>query len=191
MGINSAGKAFVIIGPSGSGKSTLVQKIKQNISSLGWSISYTTRKKRTGEIDGQDYFFVTREEFLKKRDRGELIEWAEVHGNLYGTSRDFVKSRIEAGELLLLDIDIQGADSLQKTLPSQIVTIFIAPPSPEELEKRLRKRETDGEEAIQMRMRNAKAEIAKKNDYTHLVVNDDPDRAYQELCSIITEHLPR
>ena len=190
MGINGRGKAFVIIGPSGSGKSTLVQKIKQNIVALGWSVSYTTRKKRTGEIDGQDYFFVTQDEFLKKRDRGELIEWAEVHGNFYGTSLDFIKSRIKVGHFLLLDIDIQGADSLRKTLPSQTITIFIAPPSLEELEKRLRKRKTEDEKTIRTRLGNAQKELSKQNDYDHLIVNHEPEQSYQEICSIILKHIP-
>ena len=189
MKTSNRAKAFVIIGPSGSGKSTLVRKIKKQINSLNWSVSYTTRKKRTGEIHGQDYFFVTRQEFLKKRDEGELIEWAEVHGNLYGTSGEFIKSRIDSGDSLLLDIDIQGADSLRKSLPSRTVTIFVIPPSPEELEKRLRRRKTDDEQTIRIRLDNAHKEMVKRNDYDHLVVNDNPEHSSREICDIIMGHI--
>ena len=190
MDNNNRGKIFVIVGPSGSGKSTLVQKIKQRIEALNWSVSYTTRKKRPGEIDGQDYFFVTRKEFLEKKDRGDLIEWALVHGNLYGTSQSFIKSQIDIGRLLLLDIDIQGADSVKKTLPSQTVAIFVAPPSLEELEQRLRKRKTDDEATIRTRLHNAQKEMARKNDYDHLIVNKDSEQSYQELCNIILQYIP-
>ena len=185
------GKAFVIVGPSGSGKSTLVQKVKQSIGTLRWSISYTTRKRRPGEVDGKDYFFVTQKEFLQKKERGDLIEWALVHGNFYGTSRPFIKSQIDTGRFLLLDIDIQGADSLKKTLPTQTVTIFIAPPSLEELEQRLRKRKTDEETTIITRLHNARKEMVKKNDYDHLIVNDNPIQSGQELCDIIMQYIPQ
>ena len=189
MNIDTQGKAFVIVGPSGSGKSTLIQKIKRNIPSLGWSVSYTTRKMRTGEIHGEDYLFLTPQEFRQKREQGELIEWAEVHGNLYGTSHSTVKSQIDAGDFLLLDIDIQGADSLKKKLPSQTVTIFLAPPSLEELETRLRKRKTDDEQTIQTRLGNARKEMIKKDDYDHLVINDDPEQSYRNLYDIITGYM--
>ena len=191
MDTNNRGKMFVIVGPSGSGKSTLVQKIKQRISVLRWSISYTTRPKRLGEIDGQDYFFVTEKEFLQKKAQGDLIEWARVHGNLYGTSYSFVKSQIDKGRLLLLDIDIQGADALKKSLPGQTVAIFIAPPSLKELEQRLRKRQTDDEQTIQTRLHNAQKEINKKNDYDHLIVNKESEQSYQELCDIILGYIPQ
>ena len=191
MNTTNKGKAFVIVGPSGSGKSTLIQKIKKNIDSLQWSVSYTTRKKRTGEIDGKDYFFVTEKEFLQKRIQGELIEWAEVHGNLYGTSYNFIKTQIDTGNFLLLDIDIQGADSLTKLLPEQTVTIFIAPPSLKELEIRLRKRNTDDEQTIQTRLHNARLEMTKQNDYNHLVNNDNPEQSCLELCNIITGYMKK
>ena len=188
---DNKGKAFVIIGPSGSGKSTLVQKIKENIDSLQWSVSYTTREKRAGEIDGKDYFFVTEKEFLQKRAQGEFLEWAEVHGNLYGTSRDFIKTQINTGNFILLDIDIQGADCLIKLLPKQTITIFIAPPTLQELEKRLRKRKTDDEQTIQTRLNNARIEMTKKNDYNHIVINDNPEQSHRKLYNIIAGYLQK
>ena len=189
MDIDTKGKIFVIVGPSGSGKSTLIQKIKQNIPSLCWSVSCTTRKMRTGEINGVDYFFLTQEEFQQKKELGELIEWAKVHDNFYGTLHSTIQSQTDAGHFLLLDIDIQGADSLRKKLPSQTVIIFLAPPSLSELEKRLRKRKTDDEENIQTRLRNARREMSKKNDYDHFVINDDPQRSYHKLHDIITGYM--
>ncbi|HLE12622.1 MAG: guanylate kinase [Bdellovibrionales bacterium RIFOXYD12_FULL_39_22] len=181
------GKIVVIVAPSGAGKSTLIKKIKAEFFELVESISYTTRPKRPGDENGVQYFFIDVETFKKMIADNELLEWAQVHANYYGTSKKFVEGKLAQGASLIFDIDVQGADSFKKYFGPLAQTIFIAPPSLEALEKRLRMRNTDSEEVIALRVKNAAKELLRKNDFDYCVVNDDLERAFIELKNIITK----
>lgn len=174
------GQLIVITGPSGVGKGTLVRSLLEKNPQLHLSISVTTRSHRPGEIDGKDYFFVTRHRFQQMVEQGELLEWAEFAGNCYGTPRLAVESKINQGENVLLEIELQGARQISQTFP-QAVRIFILPPSMEELENRLRNRAQDSEEAIARRLDRATAEIAAAGEFNHTVINDNLDQALAEL----------
>ncbi|MDC1175643.1 guanylate kinase [Bacteriovoracaceae bacterium] len=175
------GKIIIIVAPSGSGKSTLIKRLKEEFRQLHWSVSFTTRKQREGEVDGKHYFFISEEEFLKKKAQGDFIEWAKVHENYYGTSKGFVATKVDNGFSLLFDLDVQGTDSMKNEFGDEAKAIYIAPPNLEELESRLRGRGTDSEDVINVRLDNAKKEILRKDDYDFCVVNDDLDKAYSEL----------
>jgi guanylate kinase len=149
------------------------------------SISSTTRKPRGAEKEGEHYFFITPEEFKAKVDADRFAEWAEVHGNFYGTSKDFIERAFAQGKSLLLDIDVQGADSLKAAYPAETVRIFLTPPSMEELERRLRARGTDSEESIAKRLLGAAAEMAHQDHFDHVIVNDDLEHAYFALSAIV------
>lgn len=148
------------------------------------SVSYTTRAMRKGEVDGESYNFIDVETFKKMRDAGDFIEWAEVHGNFYGSSKSFVESKLNSGSVLLFDLDVQGTDAMKEAF-DQTVAIFIAPPSVDALESRLRGRGTDSTGVINLRLMNSRRELERMNDYDHLVVNDDLEKAYSDLSSII------
>lgn len=182
------GVLFVISAPSGAGKTTLVHQMLNRFPSINYSISSTTRAPRKGEVDGQDYFFITQGEFQDKITQGAWLEWAQVHGNFYGTSKEFVTSCLDAGNHLLVDIDIQGA---AKVMASEFkpVTIFILPPSFEELANRLTNRGTDSEDVIKLRLKNAKQEMEQQNLYQYTVVNDDLDQAVEELARIFEKEM--
>ncbi|GAB4411981.1 MAG: guanylate kinase [Bacteriovoracaceae bacterium] len=183
------GKIIIIVAPSGTGKSTLIKRLKEEFRQLHWSVSFTTRPMRPGEVDGKHYFFISRDEFLKKKNQGDFIEWAEVHGNFYGTSKGFVSSKIDHGFSILFDLDVQGADNMKKHFGAEAHVIYIAPPSIEELERRLRDRGTETEEVIQLRLANARNEIKRKDDYDYCVINDQLENAYTELKKIVQEIL--
>lgn len=180
------GQIIVIVAPSGSGKSTLIKRLKKDFPELIESVSYTTRPIRQGEVHGQSYFFVTEEEFLAKRDRGEFLEWAQVHANFYGTSKSFVESEIAKGHHLLFDLDVQGTDAFKDYFKNRATAIFIAPPSIEELKNRLRGRGTESTGIINIRLENSKREILRKNDFDYCVTNDELETAYAELSGIVT-----
>lgn len=179
------GKLLVISGPSGAGKSTVIGRLMELRDDVCFSVSVTTRPPRPGEEDGKDYFFVTPQRFQELAEGGFLLENAEYVGNRYGTPRGYVESRILEGENVVLDIEVQGAAQVQKNCPDA-VTVFILPPSGEELERRLRHRNTDSDEKIRERLLQAKRECAEAGKYGYIVVNDDPDKAAKELDSIIT-----
>ena len=185
----SKGKLIVIVAPSGAGKSTLIKRMKKEFPVLKESVSFTTRKIREGEVHGQQYFYISREEFLDRRDAGEFIEWAEVHSNFYGTSKAFVESELNDGSSLLFDLDVQGVDSFKNYFGDKAKAIFIIPPSIDELEARLRKRGTETEEVIKMRVENARKEVLRKNDYDYCIVNDDFEKAYVALKKVVEEIL--
>lgn len=189
LGVNLEGKIIIIVAASGTGKSTLIKKIKKEFVELLESISYTTREKRVGEVDGTHYFFTNEKEFMWKKDHDEFIEWAEVHKNYYATSKEFVEFNIQNGKSLLFDLDVQGTDSFKKYFGDKAKAIFIAPPSLNELEKRLRERATESPAAIEVRINNAKNEILRKNDYDYCVINEDLNQAYLELRAIVKEIL--
>lgn len=178
------GKLIVIVAPSGTGKSTMIKRLKQDLPSIVESVSYTTRPVRPGEVDGKSYFFISREEFLKMREANEFLEWAEVHGNFYGTSKKFVENSLQEGKHLLFDLDVQGTDSMKAYFGEQANVIFISPPSVEELEKRLRHRGTENTQVINLRLMNAQKELLRKNDFDFLIYNDDIEKAYQRLIEI-------
>lgn len=180
-----SGKMIVICAPSGTGKSTLLSRLKSDIPELVWSVSCTTRPIRSGEEHGKDYYFIKPESFEKQIADQEFIEWAKVHSNYYGTSKRFVNEGLEKNWKMLFDLDVQGADAMKKLYGDQAQVIFIEPPSVEELEKRLLTRGTDSTEVIRERVSNARKELENKHKYDHLVLNDDVDRAYQKLKSVV------
>ena len=179
------GFLLVLSAPSGCGKTTILRQVMAELSGLSFSVSHTTRQPRTGEISGRDYHFVSPEEFKIIRDQqpSGFLEWAEVHGNFYGTSRQEMDSRLAAGMDVILDIDVQGAEQVRRS--TQPVTVFIAPPSLEELERRLRGRGTESEESVRRRLANAAKEMEAAPAYTYLIINDRLEQAVLELKSII------
>ena len=178
------GLLIVISAPSGTGKTTLTHMLLKEFPDMEFSVSYTTRKPRTGEVNGKDYFFVDRETFEKMIEEGDFLEWAEVYGNLYGTSKSQVLKALNEGKDVLLDIDTQGALQVKKNFP-EAVLIFILPPSLKELERRLRNRGTDDEETIERRLKTARVEIERAPLYDYIVVNDVLEKAYENLKSIV------
>ncbi len=186
--MNKRGKLFVISGPSGAGKSTVVFKAMEGREDYCFSTSVTTRKPRPGEVDGREYFFIDRDRFSEMVLRDELLEYAEYVSNSYGTPRAYVEEQLDAGFDVILDIEIQGARQVHEKMP-EAVMIFIAPPTLEELERRLVNRGTDTAEAIRGRLARARQEYAEADFYSYIIVNDDADAAATELASIITaEH---
>lgn len=182
-------KLIVIAAPSGTGKSTLCTKLLEKVPELVLSISTTTRRPRGNEKNGIEYFFIPVEEFKAIIQADGFAEWAEVHGNYYGTSKHFIDRTFAQGKSLLLDIDVQGADSLRKAYPGQIVTIFLKPPSMAELERRLRARATDSEESIQKRLKNALIEMNHEHHFDHVIVNDVLEHAYFQLEGIVLKEI--
>ena len=174
----------IISAPSGSGKSTLVQRLMESDPLLDFSTSVTTRRPRAGEVDGQSYDFISVEEFTRLRDNGELLEWAEVFGNFYGTSRAVLERAGQRGHDLILDIDVQGAAQLREKLPGA-VTVFILPPSRKELEARLRNRSSDPDEVIQRRLRDASREVRNYKQYDYVLVNDRLEASFEKLRGIL------
>lgn len=185
--MSKRGKLIIIVAPSGTGKSTLIKKLREKFPFLCWSVSTTTRSKRPTEVHGVDYFFTSTEEFKKGIQLNDFVEWANVHGNFYGTSKKFVEQGLSEGKIMLFDLDVQGTDAMLRVFPKDARVIFIAPPSLEILEKRLRERGTENEESIKRRTLNAVDEIKRKNDFEFLVINDNFDQALQDLSSVISQ----
>ena len=185
---------FIISAPSGSGKSTLVSEIRRSVSDLAFSISYTTRKPRGSEKDGREYHFVSREEFETMRDRGEFLEWAEVFGNYYGTAKCYVEDAKRAGHDVLLDIDVQGAAQIKEKL-NDALSIFVLPPSREELERRLRRRsEAEGfvnPAVLEKRLATARREIEKYPEYDYILINDRLEESIDLLKAIVLSERTR
>ncbi len=178
------GSLFVIIAPSGAGKSSLVAELLKADDNILLSISHTTRSPRVGEADGVAYHFTTADEFLAKRDAGGFIEWAEVHGNYYGTSKDWIMSALTSGKDVLLEIDWQGAQQVRAHFP-EMVGIFILPPSMEELSRRLHKRGTDSEEVIAKRLAAAKNEMAHADECEYVIINHQFSTALSQLQQVV------
>ncbi|SPE25378.1 guanylate kinase [Candidatus Sulfopaludibacter sp. SbA6] len=175
---------FIISAPSGSGKSTLVTRLLNQVPGLMFSVSYTTRKPRGAEVDGQSYHFVSREEFERMLVRNEFLEWAEVFGNYYGTHRGILEEAQARGKDLVLDIDVQGARQLKGRIP-EAVTVFILAPSRQILEQRLRARSEDRDDVIERRLRDAAKEIGNYNAYDYVLINRDLAESDAVLSAIV------
>ncbi len=178
------GILFVVSGPSGVGKGTILKRVMDTLDGLNFSVSVTTRSPRPGEVHGKHYFFISVSEFLRLRDSGELLEWAQVHGNFYGTPKDFVLSKLTRGEDVIMDIDVQGGKQIMEKF-RDAVTIFVLPPSLSELKRRLENRGTDTKEQIELRLKNAIWELNFAKDYKYVIVNDELDKATEKLRAII------
>jgi guanylate kinase len=178
------GTLTVLTGPSGVGKGTLVKLLRERHPDLYLSVSATTRSPRDGEVDGQDYFFVSRDRFMAMAEAGDLLEWAEFAGNCYGTPRQPIVERLDRGEQVLLEIELEGARQVKTTFP-EALRVFVLPPSLDELERRLRSRGQDAEAAIERRLARAREEVAAADEFDQQVVNDDLDKALIQLEAIM------
>ncbi|MBB5703395.1 guanylate kinase [Ochrobactrum daejeonense] len=185
-GIARRGLMVVISSPSGAGKSTIARQLLNDPEmKLSLSISVTTRERRPSEINGVHYHFITKREFERLRDNDQLIEWAEVHGNFYGTLRETAEEALADGQDMLFDIDWQGAEQLQAKMPADVVSIFILPPTMHELQNRLNRRAEDTADVIETRLQNARFEIQKWVKYDYIVINEDLERSYSGIKGII------
>lgn len=184
----SSSKVFVITGPSGVGKGTLIKRLLSSCPNLELSISATTRGPREGEVDGVDYHFLSPEDFSRRRDQNDFLEFAAYSGNHYGTLRSEVERRLDAGHSVVLEIEVQGAQQVRAAKPDSI-QIFIAPPDPTVLRERLAGRGTDSADAIDKRLETAEIELASQGDFDHLIVNDDLETATEELVAIVRSEL--
>ena len=177
-------KLFVFAAPSGAGKTTLVHAVVTKRPELRFSISYTTRKPRKNEADGVDYLFVTEAEVMRLRDEGEMLEYPNVFDNYYATSRSPVEKHLADNRNVILEIDRKGAQQVRKSMP-ECVTIFILPPSVEELERRLRDRRTDSAEVIERRLRDALSDMSHWTEFDHVIINDDLNQAIADLEDVL------
>jgi len=178
------GILFVVSSPSGGGKGTLIERVLNKVPNLSYSVSFTTRAPRNGEIDGREYFFVTTEKFEQMIAANEFLEWAHVHSKLYGTARQQVFLEISEGRDIILEVDVQGAASI-RALMADAVSIFILPPSFEILRQRLQSRGTDSPEELELRLRNAPTEVNHYAAFQYVIFNDDADRAAQQMAAIV------
>ncbi|MFS2176407.1 guanylate kinase [Rhizobium pisi] len=179
------GLMLVISSPSGAGKSTIARTLLETDKHIGLSVSVTTRQRRPSEVEGVHYHFKSVREFERLRDSDSLLEWAEVHGNFYGTPREPVEQAMAEGRDMLFDIDWQGAQQLQEKMSADVVSIFVLPPTMTELQSRLHRRAEDSEEVIQTRLANSRAEIAHWREYDYVIVNDDLNTAFDAVQSIV------
>ena len=192
LNIERRGLMLVLSSPSGAGKSTIARNLLRDESSLSLSVSVTTRQRRGSEIEGKDYHFLSEKEFMLLRDNNELLEWAEVHGNYYGTPVAPVRKAMEEGRDMLFDIDWQGALQMFEAARADIVSIFILPPSMTELRNRLVRRAEDASDVIEKRLKNSRTEMEHWDDYDFVIINDDLDRAFLEVQAILkSERLRR
>ncbi len=179
------GNLFIISAPSGTGKTTILKRIIAAMTNVAFSVSHTTRLPRPGEQEGVDYYFIDKDAFAAIRQQGLFLEWAEVHGNLYGTSRSVVQAATGKGIDIILDIDVQGARQVKEKLGAEGIFVFISPPSLAELEGRLAGRSTESEAAIATRLANAKEEMKRIGQYDYVIINDEVDQAAEVLKAII------
>jgi len=179
------GLVFVVSAPSGAGKGTVLKKVLESVPGVVLSVSHTTRSPRPGEVDGVHYHFTGRDQFQALIERGEFFEWAEVHGNMYGTSRMAVENTLSQGVDVMLEIDVQGAGQMLQKMSRPPATIFLIPPSLAEMERRLRWRATEDEGVLALRLANAVKEMRAMSGYEYLVVNDQLDDAVRQVAAII------
>lgn len=180
------GRIVVVSAPSGAGKSTLIRMAQRQLPNLVFSVSATTRHPRGDEKEGTDYYFITEEEFRKGIDSGAFAEWAEVHGNLYGTYKSEIERHLQGDNILILELDVQGMRSI-KTLYPQALSVFIAPPNMETLRQRLQRRGTNTDADIELRLKNAEREMTAANEFDVIIVNDVLENAVSELVATLTK----
>lgn len=183
----SESKLFVISGPSGAGKGTLVARVRDRVPGLGLTVSATTRQPRAGEIDGVNYYFLTDEEFSRRVDEGQFVEWAQVHANRYGTLVSEVESKLADGHSLILEIDVQGALNVKRRFPDAVL-VFVEPPSLEVLRERLVGRGTETPESVELRLANAEHELSLADRYDVRIVNDDLEEATVSLADVLQNY---
>lgn len=183
--IDRRGVMLVLSSPSGAGKSSIAREILSKNSEIELSVSVTTREQRPSEIDGTHYHFIDQKRFAAMRDRDELLEWAEVHGNYYGTPRDPVEEALSAGRDVLFDIDWQGTKQLREKMPKDLVQIFVLPPSIEELKSRLERRAEDSADVIAKRLANSALEMEQWSDYDYIIINEKLEQSFQKVQSIL------
>lgn len=181
----SSGKLFIISAPSGAGKSTILRRVMTDLQGVAFSVSHTTRAPREGEVNGREYHFVDRATFSRMIDDDQFCEYAEVHGNLYGTSKNSIKDLLARGIDVILDIDVQGAAIIRRLPELQAISVFLTPPSLVELEKRLRRRGLDSDEEIATRLSNAHQEMSVIADFDYLIVNENVEEATRMFEAII------
>lgn len=184
--ITRRGLLLVMSSPSGAGKTTLSRKLLASDKNITMSVSVTTRPSRPSEVDGKDYHFITKERFAQMRDRNELLEWAEVFGNFYGTPRKPVEEALAKGRDVLFDIDWQGTQQLAQAMSEDLVRVFILPPSAEELQNRLINRQQDSSSVVAKRMAEASREISHWPEYDYVVVNDEVEDSHMQITAILT-----
>jgi len=184
------GILYVVSSPSGGGKGTLIRRVLDVMPDLSYSVSYTTRAPRNGEVNGREYFFVNRDQFEKMVTAGEFLEWANVHGHLYGTARRQVTEEVASGIDIVLEVDVQGAASV-RSLGLDSVSVFILPPSLETLRSRLIARGTDSPEQLAVRLRNAPEELSQYSTFDYVIFNDKVDSAATELAAIVVAERAR
>ncbi|MGE3062832.1 MAG: guanylate kinase [bacterium] len=187
---NKRGFLLVISSPSGGGKTTLCRMLTENSKDMVYSISATTRPMRRNEVDGKDYYFLTEEEFLRRENMGYFAETAVVHDYHYGTPIEMIQKEVEKGRVVIMDLDVQGAKSIMSKFADS-VTVFILPPSLTELKARLMKRNTDDEETIKVRLKNAEDELKEAKDFKYTIVNESVTDTYEKLQSIIDNEIKR
>jgi len=178
------GILFVISSPSGGGKGTLIRRLRETVPGVGYSVSWTTRAPRPGEADDVSYHFVSQEDFERKRQANGFLEWAVVHGNLYGTTRAAVRQELAAGRDVILEIDVQGARAVRKAMRS-VVSVFILPPSYEVLRERLTARMTERPEELELRLANARGEVEQYMFFDYVILNDEVERAAGQLAAVV------
>jgi guanylate kinase len=181
------GRLYVLSGPAGAGKGTVLREVFSHMDDLAYSVSYTTRAPRPGEIEGVHYFFIDEDTFKKMVSEGKFLEWAKVHGHYYGTMKDTVLEALEKGVDVLLEIDIQGAEQVKRQMP-EAITVFIQPPTFEELVRRLTERGTEGPEDLALRIKNAEREIQCADRFEYRIINDTVDRAAEDFINIIKKY---
>ena len=182
-------KLIVLSSPSGGGKSTLANHLMQLYPEVRFSVSCTTRTKREGEQEGKDYYFLSKEEFEDKIAEGDFAEYEQLFGNYYGTLKSEIKKHLNSGNSILFDVDVKGGISLKKSFPSDTLLIFIYPPSYEELKRRLEKRSTETEEQLKVRLERAKEELEYKDKFDHTILNDDLNKAFEDLENVLKTNL--
>ncbi|NSM56783.1 guanylate kinase [Wolbachia endosymbiont of Atemnus politus] len=185
MTTKNEGVLLVLSSPSGAGKTTILERLLEQSTDLVRSVSVTTRKPRLGEVNGKDYFFVTEEKFHELCEAGQMLEYAKVFENFYGIPRDFIEQNLKSGINVLLSIDWQGAFHLFKLMREKVVSIFILPPSIEELRLRLQKRDSDSASEIERRLAEAQKEMSKRDKYDYIIINDNIDKSVEEISSIL------
>ncbi|WP_265034163.1 guanylate kinase [Wolbachia endosymbiont (group B) of Phalera bucephala] len=187
MTVKNEGILLILSSPSGAGKTTISEKLLEQSTDLVMSVSITTRKPRPGEVNGKDYFFVTEEKFHELCKAGQMLEYAKVFENFYGIPKDFIEQNLSSRISVLLNIDWQGAFHLFEILREKVVSVFILPPSMEELRLRLQRRNSDDEIEIERRLAEAQKEISKSNKYDYVIINDNLDKSVEEIKSILSK----